>query len=442
MLKKSFFGLVIPQFEYERLPAILPAADKVAATKSITLFHPRNGDQKQAASIKVGDKVKTGQKIALFAGDPSYVIAGIGGTVSSISPHLGDYGKSYTALTIDIDENDTIDDQFKAHAQSPTLENAIDYLACAPGSPPLNSLADSKNPIKTIVITGVDSDLLVGTRQYITNTGLDDIKAGISILKKITDDKQIILVTGHDTIQGFGHMGADVKNIDTTYPSALPPMIMKNVMGTVVPAGKTCEDMGVCFMSAEAVASIGRAYTTGRLPVDKVITLVGKDGNQHLIEAIIGTPIKDILSAYDVAINEEDRIVFGGPMTGSAVYSLDQPVMPDTDAILVLDRATAAHVTDYPCINCGDCVRTCPAQITVNMLVRFLEAGQYEEAAENYDLYSCIDCGLCTYVCVSKIPIFQYIKLAKYELDRVKSAEESEEMDQVKPAEESEKTDV
>ena len=442
MLKKSFFGLVIPQFEYERLPATLPAADKVAPTKSITLLHPSSSDETQVASIKVGDKVKAGQKIALFAGDPSYVIAGIGGTVSSVSPHLGDFGQTYTAITINIDRNDTIDDQFRAHVQSPTLENAIDYLACAPGSPPLNTLANSENPINTIVITGVDGDLLVGTRQYITSTGLDDIKTGINILKKICDINRIILVTGRDTIQGFGHFGADVKNIDTTYPAALPPMIMKNVLGTVVPAGKTCEEMGVCFMSAEAVASIGRAYSTGQMPVDKVITLITKEGNQHIIEATIGTPIKDILGAYDVAINDEDRIVFGGPMTGSAIYSLDQPVMPDTDAILVLDRATAAHVSDYPCINCGDCVRTCPANIAVNMLVRFLEAGQYEEAADNYDLYSCIECGLCTYVCVSKIPIFQYIKLAKHELERAKSTEESEELDQDKSAEESEETDV
>ena len=68
-------------------------------------------------------------------------------------------------------------------------------------------------------------------------------------------------------------------------------------------------------------------------------------------------------------------------------------------------------------------MRICPANVPVNLLVRFLEAGQYEEAADNYDLYSCIDCGLCSYVCVSKIPIFQYIRLAKYELDRAKTAE-------------------
>jgi electron transport complex protein RnfC len=57
------------------------------------------------------------------------------------------------------------------------------------------------------------------------------------------------------------------------------------------------------------------------------------------------------------------------------------------------------------------------------MLVRFLEAGQYEEAADNYDLFSCIECGLCSYVCVSRMPIFQYIKLAKHELARVNTAE-------------------
>jgi electron transport complex protein RnfC len=423
MQKKSFFGLVIPQFEYERLPAILPEAEKVAASKTITLFHEKSSDQNPPSTIQIGDKVKTGQKISLFAEDPTYVVASVSGTVSAISPHSGDFGRTYVAITIDIAENEAFDDQFESQHKTPTLENALEYLASAPGSPPLKILADSENPIKTIVISGVDSDLLTGTRQYITNTRLNDIKDGIQILKKISGIDRIILVTGRDTIHGYGHIGAEVKSIDTPYPAALPPMIMKNVLGEVLPAGKTCQEMGVCFMSAEAVVSIGRAYTDGQLPVSKIFTLITKDGAQRLLETTIGTPVKDILNAYGVTINEEDRLVFGGPMTGAAVYSLDQPILPDTDAILVMDRAAAAYASDYPCINCGDCVRTCPAQITVNMLVRFLEAGQYEEAADNYDLYSCIECGLCSYVCVSKIPIFQYIRLAKYELDRANTAE-------------------
>ena len=76
------------------------------------------------------------------------------------------------------------------------------------------------------------------------------------------------------------------------------------------------------------------------------------------------------------------------------------------------------------------------------MLVRFLEAGQYEEAADNYDLYSCIECGLCSFVCVSKIPIFQYIKLAKYELDRAEASETMETTEETEPTEGTEATDA
>jgi len=61
------------------------------------------------------------------------------------------------------------------------------------------------------------------------------------------------------------------------------------------------------------------------------------------------------------------------------------------------------------------------------MLIRFIEAGEYEEAAESYDLYSCLECGLCSYVCVSRIPIYQSIKLAKYELQSAASREAADE---------------
>jgi electron transport complex protein RnfC len=252
---------------------------------------------------------------------------------------------------------------------------------------------------------------------------LKDLKKGIQILKDVTDVQDIILITAGESVQGYGHIGARVKSVKAVYPAALPHMVMKDVLDQVVPAGKTCEDLGVCFFTAEAVISIGNAFETGQIPTSKTLTLIKKDGTSHIVETRIGTPIGNILEAFGETLNEYDRIIFGGPMTGSTVYALEHPVQPDTDSIIVVDRDKAAYVSDYPCINCGECVRICPAKIQVHMLVRFLEANQYEEAADFYDLHSCIECGLCSYVCVSKIPIFQYIRLAKYELERAKTPE-------------------
>ena len=146
-----------------------------------------------------------------------------------------------------------------------------------------------------------------------------------------------------------------------------------------------------------------------------------------MVKARIGTPLSDIFNAFDIELSDKDRLIIGGPMRGAALYTEAHPVCPDTDAVMVQDRMNLPLVSDYPCINCGECVRICPAKMQVNMLVRFLEAGQYEQGAEEYDLYSCIECGLCSFVCVSRIPIFQYIRLAKYELGRLQTAEATNE---------------
>jgi electron transport complex protein RnfC len=188
--------------------------------------------------------------------------------------------------------------------------------------------------------------------------------------------------------------------------------------------GQTFEDLGIFFIRAEAVAAIATAFSSGRVPVEKTVTVLDKNGARTLVSARIGTPIGRILETLGITLNDRDRIIIGGPMTGRAAYSVDHPVEPDTDAIFVQDRGDIVLTSDYPCINCGECVRICPANIQVPMLERFLEAGQYQEGADLYDLYSCVECGLCSFVCPSRIPILQYIKLAKYELERATAAEE------------------
>jgi len=423
MIKQSFFGLAKPVLEYDALDIREPEPTIIPVSKKVTLFIDQAYNFKDSILFKTGDKVKTGQKLVYSESSNAYVVSTVTGTISSIAAFAGDYGKACTAVSIDVDDNEESDDQFKALIAEPTLDTAGNFLAGVPGNPCFNTFTDPEKSIHTIVICGVDRDLLMTTNQYVLKSNIDAIKSGVRILKEITGiEKILIAVPEHLSLEAAGS-GAQVMTVDSEFPATLPHLMMPTLLGHIVPAGQSCADLGVCFISAEAVASIGTAFGKGRIPFYKTITFINKNGEQSLISARIGTPVSDILNAFDVTIKEKDRIIFGGPMTGSTVYSTDYPVQADTDAIMVQDLDTIPLVSDYPCINCGECIRICPANVPINILVRFLEAGEYETAADEYDLYSCIECGLCSFVCVSRMPVLHYIKLAKYELGRMITAE-------------------
>jgi len=90
-------------------------------------------------------------------------------------------------------------------------------------------------------------------------------------------------------------------------------MILKDHLNIILPAGKTPEDMGVCFITAEAVVSLARAYKTKSANFEKILTVIGKKGTQYRVKATIGTPLHKIFKAFGIFVNDQDRIVIGGP---------------------------------------------------------------------------------------------------------------------------------
>lgn len=428
MLSKSFFGYAKPAFRYELLSKALPHPIAVQATGSVTLLLPLEMGIQPSDAINVGTKVKTGQRLAWDDQPGPSVVSTVTGTIEKVESYLGDYNQKFTAVTIAPEGDEALDDQFKAVSGDLTPQVLNDYLSSAPGAGPYDRLLNGDKPIDTIVIYGGDTDLLIETNLYILKSEIHAVEEGIKALKAATGIEKVILAVPAESFQNVdGHFPADVQAVPSAYPGAQPLMILYHMTGRMLAQGQRPEDLGMLFIRAEAVASLGKAVESGRIPTDKILTVVDQNGNKNLVSAPLGTPVGDVLKALDINVDDGDRIIFGGPMTGTAVYSEAQPIAPDSDAIMIQNHSDIVFSSDYPCVNCGECTRICPSNIQVHMLERFLEAGQFQEGADQYDLYSCVECGMCSLVCPSRIPVLQYIKLAKFELASAIPAEEENE---------------
>jgi electron transport complex protein RnfC len=416
MIKRSLFALSKPRLTYDLLDTSLQSADEIAVPGTLTLLLPEEIDSAKKALIGPGDAVKKGQKLTLYDDSTSYVLSPVAGTIKGFDSYSDDFGNTATYVTIKSDPSVKGDDQLAQIDLEETLESAADYLEQLPGALPVSTLTNPNYDIRTIVVTGADADILCDTCQFVCTAYAGLMVQGAKILKSMTRVDRFCITVPENLSAQVDLDGFNVFRTSNTYPSNLPAMVMKDHFGKVLSSGQTPEDLGVCFIHPEALVSLARTFETGNPVFDKVITLIDKGGKKYRVKATIGTPISKLFSCYNVQINDRDRIIIGGPMRGSATYTVHHPVVPDMDTIIVQDRDVVAELSDNACVNCGECVRICPANIPVNLLVRFLEANLYEEAADRFDLESCIECGLCGYVCRARIPLYQYIRLGKHEL--------------------------
>ncbi|MCP4115316.1 MAG: 4Fe-4S dicluster domain-containing protein [Desulfobacteraceae bacterium] len=416
MIKRSFIKLTGPRLLCDRVEPDPKKPETIPIPPRLVLLLHEPLDSTRETLIKKGDTVKRGERLFLYKESTEYAVSPVSGTITSIASYTGDFGTIATYFIVERDEKDTAVNGFSEFADTPSLKTADDFLRSLPGAPPLSHFTDPDRKINTLVIEGTDSDLMSTTRQYLLKTAKDEISQGIHILRQMTGIPKIAITVPEDAGDGFSAEGVQVLKISQVYPKALPHMVMKDHLEIIPDPGATCEDCGVTFVSVEGIISLARAFAKKELVYDKTLTVIAKDGTRHLVQAVIGTPLHRIFKQFNLQTNEKDRIIIGGPMTGHAAYTLYHPVTPDMDTVQIQDREQIPYVSDYPCINCGKCVRVCPANVPVNLLVRYLEADLYEEAADSFDLTSCIECGLCSYVCTARIPLFQYIRLGKHQL--------------------------
>ncbi len=415
MIKRSFFALSRPRLTYDLLESDPREPESIPVPGNLTMLIHEEIDSAKQLLFKKGDPVRQGEKIKLYEDSKSYGISPVSGIIQSFDAYADDFGNQATYVMITHDPLASLDPESLDPVEN--LDFADNFLRTMPGCIPFGTLNREDINVDTLVVNGADTDLLCTANQFIVTRYPDEIKKGASILKAMTGASRLCMIVPEDLSLGDDDFeGFKVFRTSGEYPSALPGLVMKDHLDMVPAPGLTPEEQGICFVKPEALVSLTKVFETGQPVFEKMITLVDKAGTATRVKAVLGTPLNKILTRYGIQVNEQDRIIIGGPMRGFATYTVFHPVTEDMDMVIIQDRDIIPELSDSACVNCGKCVRVCPTNVPVNLLVRFLEAGLYEEAADTFDLESCIECGLCAYVCTARIPLYQYIMLGKHEL--------------------------
>ena len=279
----------------------------------------------------------------------------------------------------------------------------------------LNKDIDS---IKTVVVSAVDADPLTAVSQQFLKEEKDLIIKGIELVKYLTSAEKIILAIPRDlaaVTADFKSDFSDVFAVDPVYPNGLPEILMRDISASA--------DLGKSvFIKVEKLVASVTALYEGKPFVHKVVTVVDKNRAENF-RVRIGTPIKELLK--DNSIEDNFKVIIGGPMRGYTCLNTDLPVTDDMDCIYVQDRDEVVHNSNRQCINCGKCVRVCPVNIDVNLISRFSEFSIFEKC-EELEVMNCIECGLCAYYCPAERSLVQYIRLAKKEIKNMEKMEGEE----------------
>ena len=384
--------------------------------------------------VKKGGTVKIGQ---IIGNTDAYVSAPIHSSVSGVVTFVEERvitgAKPVTCIEIKPDEIQELCEEINP----PLVDSKEAFLkairasgltglggAGFPAHVKLNPPKDAK--IDSLIINAAECEPYITSdyRECMENT--ESILDGIKLVLKWTGIPRAYIGIEDNKPEAIKKLEAAAENIPeitvhslkSRYPQGAEKMLILALTGREVPPGKLPADAGCVVMNVASVSFISEYFKTGMPLIKKRITVDGSAVSkpQNVI-ALIGTPVKEIFEFCGSFVSEPSKIIMGGPMMGVSLYSLDIPVLKNTNALLAFDETQGKIPEESPCIRCGRCVNACPMNLLPFDLDRMVKAGRYDEIS-NYNIMDCIECGSCVYACPAKRLIVQSIRLGKDVLRR------------------------
>ncbi len=387
--------------------------------------------------VRVGDHVERGDMIASAQGFiSSPVHASAAGTITAIGPWPHPSGQYQTAVRIRVDryaaqtprqrrvpnwEDLTREEIIAAVQQAGVVGlGGAAFPAHVKLSPPPDQTID------TLLVNGCECEPYLTSDHRVMLEYSERVYLGIRIMLKCLGIQRAVIGIEHNKPDAIEAMRAalpadldiEIQTLEAKYPQGAEKMLIKALLNREVPSGGLPGKIGVVVQNVGSVATIAEVFETGLPLIERIVTVTGPgvgDPGNWIVP--VGTKLRDLLASSGDLTDNASEVIFGGPMMGVAVASLDTPVLKGTSGVLVLNEGQAPGKEIYPCIRCGHCLDACPVFLNPQRLGKLAGNERWAEMLEHH-LLDCMLCGCCSYVCPSNIPLSHLFATAKTALRR------------------------
>lgn len=404
---------------------------------------------KPTMAVKVGDKVKLGQ--LLFSDKKTEGVkytAPASGVIAAINR-----GAQRVLQSVVIDVEGDEEEQFasckKEDLNTLGREQVQNNLIDSGMWTALRTRPYSKVPLpgsvpNSIFVTAIDTNPLAADPDVVIKAHQDDFQSGLTILSRLTDGK-VFLCSAENT----GSYAENINQVEThTFSGVHPAGNAGTHIHHLDPVSGT---KTVWTVGYQDVIAIGKLFTTGRLSMDRVVSLAGPQVDKpRLVKTRVGANL-DELTAGQMKAGENRVIsgsVFGGRSARGAFAYLgryhtqvsvleegnDRPFMHymragfnnhSTMGIYISSLlgkkdfrfTTTTNGSERAMVPVGNYERIMPLDVLPTQLLRSLIVGDTEMAQK----LGCLeldeeDLALCTYVCPGK---YEYGPILRDNLTRI-----------------------
>lgn len=384
-----------------------------------------NGAAPCKPCVNVGDEVKVGTKIA-ERNDHFYLplFSPVSGTVISVNKFMTASLTPAEHLCIQNDHRHEAIRSFEPiDINTATREELLEFTKNAgmlglggAGFPTYVKYLKPEN-VDLFIVNAVECEpfLTADYKNIEENMGL--LKTGTLALYKLSAAARGCVAIKEDKVeqiealkQAFADTPIEIRTVPDLYPMGWERTLVYQL--TKKRYDKLPIEAGCILNNASTAIALGNAIENGMPITHKYVTVSGTAVNDpQNVYVPVGTKACEIINAVGGYKDGTEKVLLiaGGPMMGKTIPNDQFVIMPQTNALTVMEDVEYEEVK---CLRCGRCTETCPSglqPVRIAMSAAIFD----EEELNKLSVMDCIECGTCTWICPSKIAVTENVRRAK-----------------------------